>query len=89
MLCPASLPPRLPTLAHHTRQVPEFFRQATDEVLAAQKAAFDAVADGATWQAAEGSAEEVAERMRGAAKLCARQDLHEAAARLLTMAVRR
>ena len=27
--------------------------------------------------------------MRGAAKLCARQDLHEAAARLLTMAVQR
>ena len=70
-------------------QVPDFFRQATDEVLAAQKAAFDAIADGATWQAAEGSAEEVAAQMRGAAKLCARQDMHEAAARLLTMAVLR
>eukprot|EP00908_Phaeocystis_cordata_P020408 Transcript_3207.p1 GENE.Transcript_3207~~Transcript_3207.p1 ORF type:complete len:581 (-),score=161.38 Transcript_3207:311-2053(-) len=74
---------------HAFFNVPEFFRKATDEVLAAQKAAFEALDDEATWEASGGSAEEVAAQMRGAAKLCARQDMHEAAARLLTMAVLR
>ena len=65
------------------------FRQATDEALEAQKAAFDALADEGTWQITEGTAKDVAAHMRRGANLCARHDKHEAAAQLLTMAVQR
>ena len=65
------------------------FRQATEEVLQAQEKAFDALADEETWEVAKGNKEDVAAQMRRGAELCARHDKHEAAARLLTMAVRR
>ena len=65
------------------------FRQATEEALAAQEAAFEALADEETWKVAEGIKEDVAVQMRRGAELCARHDKHDAAARLLTMAVQR
>ena len=74
---------------HAFFNIPAFFRQATDEGLAAQKAAFDTLANRATWLVAEGGAAEVAVQMRAAAALCARHDLHEEAAQLLTMAAQR
>ena len=74
---------------HAFYNMPAFFRQATDEVLAAQKAAFVTLADRATWLVAEGGAVEVVVQMRGAAALCARHDLHEEAAQLLAMATQR
>lgn len=69
--------------------MPSFFLQATEQALAAHEDAFSALAEEASWAAAEGNAAEVAARMRGAAKLCAQHDRHEAAAGLLTLAVRR
>ena len=74
---------------HAFFNVPTLFRQATEEALAAQASIFNAIIQDEVWQAVTGSADEVAAQMCSAAKLCARHDLHESAARLLTMAVRR
>lgn len=68
--------------------VPNLFMQATQEALAANTAALDALANGTAWAATltEGRTA-VAARMRGAAKLCAQHDRHEVAAKLLVLAV--
>ena len=68
--------------------MPTLFREATDEALAAHAATFDLLADEATWVGSEGEAADVATDMRAAAKLCAQNDRHEAAAWLLALAVR-
>ena len=69
--------------------MPTLFREATDEALAAHAAAFGLLADEATWADSEGEAADVAADMRTSATLCAQHDRHEAAARLLALAVRR
>ena len=69
--------------------MPSLFREATDEALVAHAATFDLLADEATWADSEGEAADVATDMRTSAKLCAQNDRHEAAARLLALAVRR
>ena len=70
-------------------QVPDLFREATEEALAAHTAAFDALADEATWAHVQGEPASVAAQMRTAAKLCAQHERHEEAAELLTRAVGR
>ena len=69
--------------------VPELFQKATSEALQARTDGYKFLATDEAWRDETGGADEVAARMRSAAQLCAREEQHDCAARLLMLAVQR
>ena len=69
--------------------VPELFQKATSEALQARTDGYKFLATDEAWRDETGDAAEVAARMRSAAQLCAREEQHDCAARLLMLAVQR
>lgn len=67
--------------------VPELFLRATKEVLEAASAGFSALGEEQVWSSETGG--KLASRMLEAARLCVGNEQHEAAAKILTLAIAR